>query len=193
MNITVIDNYDSFVYNLVDYMQRSPGVKVSLYRNDKISVSAVFEKKPDAVVISPGPGRPEKAGICIELIKRNPLKVPLLGVCLGHQAIGAAFGANIKQAANIFHGKTSSVTHNGSGLFKSIKNPMTATRYHSLVIDKKTVPAEIEIEAFSEDGEIMAVKHKKRKIYGVQFHPESILTEEGLKMIRNFINMAAEK
>ncbi len=193
MNITVIDNYDSFVYNLVDYMGRSRGVKVRIYRNDSVSATAVIEEKPDAVVISPGPGRPENAGICIELIRKMPDGIPLLGVCLGHQAIGAALGAEIIRAANIFHGKTSSVSHNGKGLFNSIENPMTATRYHSLVIDRKTLPGELEVTAVSEDGEIMGVKHKTRKIYGVQFHPESILTEDGLKLMRNFMDIAREK
>ena len=190
MNITVIDNYDSFVYNLVDYMERNKKVSTKVYRNNRVSVNQVLNSGPDAIVLSPGPGRPEKAGICVELIKQKPPELPLLGVCLGHQAAGFAFKAAVKKAANIFHGKTSLISHDGRGVFKSLKNPFKATRYHSLVLDKNTIPSEIQITAESDDGEVMGIRYEEKMIFGVQFHPESILTEGGLKIVNNFLNIA---
>ncbi len=187
--VLVIDNYDSFTYNLVQYIGEL-GYKVKVFRNDAISIDALKKMKFSHVVISPGPGRPENAGISVDVIKEFGGKIPILGVCLGHQAIGYVFGGNIVRAKNIMHGKTSLVSHNEKDIFKNVKNPFTATRYHSLVIEKKSVPDIIEITALSKDDkEIMAVKHKTLKIYGVQFHPESILTLEGKKILLNFLKI----
>ncbi len=192
LKITVIDNYDSFVYNLCDYMSRNKNVCVTVYRNDEKSVADILNESPDGVVISPGPGRPEDAGISISLIKKLPTDIPLLGVCLGHQALAVAFGGKVLRADRILHGKTSLIHHNGKDIFNRLDNPFEATRYHSLIVDEKTLPPVLKITATSEKKEIMAIKHSKYPFYGVQFHPESILTLCGLKLIENFLNIVEQ-
>jgi len=186
--IILIDNYDSFVYNLYQYLTEF-GYEVKVFRNDEITIDNIISQNPSHIVISPGPGRPENAGIICELIKKCYKTIPILGVCLGHQAIGYAFGASIIQSQQIMHGKVSKIYHNKSALFVNIDNPFNAVRYHSLVIDRKTLPAELEITAHTDDGEIMGVQHKEYKsLQGIQFHPESILTEAGKKILLNFLN-----
>jgi anthranilate synthase/aminodeoxychorismate synthase-like glutamine amidotransferase len=188
--IIVIDNYDSFTYNLVQDI-RQIGYPVTVYRNDAVSVANVTEAGPQAVVISPGPGRPEDAGICLDLIAAMSGKTPLLGVCLGHQCIVQAFGGVIVNAGRLMHGKTSMVTADGQTLFKGIKSPFQAMRYHSLVADRERVPKDLEISAESEDGEIMGIRHRSHMTEGIQFHPESIMTPVGKRLMRNFLRMAA--
>ena len=184
--ILILDNYDSFTYNLVQYLgQLHRDLKV--FRNDKISIRKIRQLNPVKIVISPGPGRPENAGISCELIDKLKDKIPILGVCLGHQAIGYTFGAKIVQAKKIMHGKTSMIYHNKKDIFKNISSPFEATRYHSLVVDKKTLPDVLEITAWTKDREIMGLKHKDYPIWGVQFHPESILTKVGLRLLKNFL------
>lgn len=184
--ILVIDNYDSFTYNLVQYLgQLHKNLKV--FRNDKITVNKIKQLKPDKIVISPGPGRPENAGISCELIFKLKGRIPILGVCLGHQAIGYALGGKIIQAKKIMHGKTSLIYHNKKTIFKDIVCPFEATRYHSLVVEGKTLPKELEITAWTKDKEIMGLKHRELPIWGVQFHPESILTRVGLQLLKNFL------
>ncbi|MEG6570734.1 aminodeoxychorismate/anthranilate synthase component II [Thermoanaerobacterium thermosaccharolyticum] len=184
--LLLIDNYDSFTYNLYQFIgEIYPDIKV--LRNDQIEVSDIILMKPDGIVLSPGPGRPENAGICIDVIKKFSDKIPILGICLGHQAIGCAYGAKIIKSNIIKHGKTSIVTHNGQGLFNGIKNPIRAMRYHSLIIDKDSLTDELEITAEAEDGTIMGIKHKKFPVYGLQFHPESILTEKGKSILKNYV------
>ncbi|OGL39129.1 MAG: anthranilate/aminodeoxychorismate synthase component II [Candidatus Schekmanbacteria bacterium GWA2_38_11] len=185
----LIDNYDSFTYNLVQYFGEL-GERFLVFRNDKITVSEIENKNPPRIVISPGPGVPQKAGITIETIKHFSGKVPILGVCLGHQAIGAAFGGRISQAKRIMHGKVSEIYHDGKYLFENLPNPFIATRYHSLIIDPKSLPDVLEITARSEDGEIMGVRHKEFLLYGVQFHPESILSYAGKELLKNFLNLS---
>ena len=184
--ILVIDNYDSFTYNLVQYLQEL-GAKTVTYRNDKITLNKLKKLKFDRAVISPGPGRPTDSGISCDFIKEFYKKVPILGVCLGHQCIGEVFGGKIIKAPLVMHGKTSQIYHNSKGIFKGLKNPCTATRYHSLIIDKKSLPSNLEVTAKTKDGIIMAIKDKKYPLYGVQFHPESILTGEGKKLLGNFL------
>lgn len=186
--IVLIDNYDSFTYNLVQTLCPL-GAEIEVFRNDVVTVDEVERMKPEAVIISPGPGAPEQAGISVELVRRMSSRVPLLGVCLGHQAIGAAFGAGICHAGRIMHGKTSMISHNASGLYKGLKNPFVAGRYHSLAVSRSNLPPDLEIEATSEDGEIMGMRHKQHPTYGVQFHPESILTPSGKKLLRNFLDL----
>ena len=187
--ILMIDNYDSFTYNVVQYFGKL-GAKIEVYRNDKITINEIEKKKPEALVISPGPCTPKEAGISVEAIRHFAGKIPILGICLGHQSIGVAFGAKIRRARKLMHGKASLVHHNGKFLFEGIKNPFSAIRYHSLVIDRETLPHELEITAESnDDGEIMGIRHKELPIFGVQFHPESILTEDGIKIIENFLNL----
>ncbi|AGB18831.1 anthranilate synthase component II [Thermoanaerobacterium thermosaccharolyticum] len=184
--LLLIDNYDSFTYNLYQFIgEIYPDIKV--LRNDQIEISDIILMKPDGIVLSPGPGRPENAGICIDVIKKFSDKIPILGICLGHQAIGCAYGAKIIKSNIIKHGKTSIVTHNGQGLFNGIKNPIRAMRYHSLIIDKDSLTDELEITAEAEDGTIMGIKHKKFPVYGLQFHPESILTEKGKSILKNYV------
>ena len=185
----LIDNYDSFTYNISQYLGEL-GVKVQVLRNDQIKVNNIFKNfSPKGIIISPGPSTPQNAGICIELIKKSfKRKVPLLGICLGHQAIGVAFGGNVILAHEIFHGKTSKIIHNKKNLFFNIPNPFLATRYHSLTIEKKTLPKELEITAKTEDGIIMGISHKSAPIFGVQFHPESISTENGYSIFKNFLD-----
>ena len=184
--VLVIDNYDSFVYNLVQYLgelNAEPIVK----RNDAITIDEVEDISPHALLISPGPGHPQQAGISVDLIKWAAGKIPVLGICLGHQCIGEAWGGKIVHAPQVMHGKTSLISHNESGLFKNIESPFNATRYHSLMVDPESFPDELKITAKTDDGLIMGLKHKKFEIYGLQFHPESILTAYGHKLIENFL------
>ncbi|MEZ0232788.1 MAG: aminodeoxychorismate/anthranilate synthase component II [Methylophilaceae bacterium] len=184
--LLMIDNYDSFTYNLVQYLGEL-GQDVVVYRNDEIDLAKVAELKPRHIVISPGPCTPNEAGISVPLINEFAGKIPLLGVCLGHQSIGQAFGGNIIHAKKLMHGKTSQVMHQDVGVFKGLPNPFTATRYHSLVIERETIPDCLEITAWTDDGEIMGVRHKTLPVEGVQFHPESILTEYGHELLDNFL------
>ena len=186
--ILMVDNYDSFTYNLVQYLGEL-GVDVVVHRNDKITLKEIEEMRPERIVISPGPCTPEKAGISIEVAKHFAGKVPLLGVCLGHQSIAHAFGGRIIKAGKLMHGKTSMVKHDGKKLFLGLPNPFEATRYHSLVLDRETVPDGFDITAESDDGEIMGLRHRKMFIEGVQFHPESILTTSGKDLLKNFLTM----
>ncbi len=186
--ILLIDNYDSFTYNLYQYL-RELKEEVVVYRNDKIDIEGIRRLKPSKIVISPGPGRPESAGISCPAIKNFYKKIPILGVCLGHQCIGYIFGAKITRAPKIMHGKTSFIYHNGKYIFKKIKNPFLATRYHSLIINRKRFPSNLIVSASTEDGIIMGVKEKSSMLFGVQFHPESILTEEGKKILKNFLDL----
>lgn len=188
--LLMIDNYDSFTYNLVQYLGEL-GQEVLVYRNDEIDLAKVAALKPDHIVISPGPCTPNEAGISVPLIKEFAGKIPLLGVCLGHQSIGQAFGGNIIHAKQLMHGKTSLIHHKNIGVFKDLPNPYTATRYHSLVIEKETLPDCLEITAWTDDGEIMGVRHKTLQVEGVQFHPESILTEHGHALLNNFLKASA--
>ncbi|OGL43799.1 MAG: anthranilate/aminodeoxychorismate synthase component II [Candidatus Schekmanbacteria bacterium RBG_16_38_10] len=188
MNI-LIDNYDSFTYNLVQYFGEL-GESFLVFRNNRITVGEIEKKNPGRIVISPGPGTPQKAGITIDVIKHFSGKVPILGVCLGHQAIGAAYGAEIIQAKKIMHGKTSKIHHDGQYLFKNIPNPFIATRYHSLVIDKESLPSDLKVVARSDDDEIMGIRHHRLSVYGVQFHPESILTNAGKELLKNFLELS---
>ena len=192
--LLMIDNYDSFTYNLVQYFGEL-GEDVRVYRNDKITVKEIEKLKPDRIVISPGPCDPEKAGVSVEAIKKFAGKIPLLGVCLGHQSIGYAYGAKIVRAERLMHGKTSPIYHDGKTIFKGIKNPFEATRYHSLLIKKDTLPDCFEISAWTKEGEIMGIRYKdkgkgKTILEGVQFHPESILTKAGKDILRNFLQLA---
>jgi anthranilate synthase component II len=184
--LLMIDNYDSFTYNLVQYFGEL-GQDVQVHRNDEITLQKVAELKPRYIVISPGPCTPNEAGISVPLIHEFAGKIPLLGVCLGHQSIGQAFGGKIIHAKQLMHGKTSQIHHKNIGVFKDIPNPYTATRYHSLVIERETIPDCLEITAWTDDGEIMGVKHKTLAVEGVQFHPESILTEYGHELLDNFL------
>jgi len=185
--LLMIDNYDSFTYNLVQYLSEI-GQEVKVYRNDKITIEEVNKLNPKYIVISPGPCTPNEAGISLELINSFKGKVPILGVCLGHQSIGQAFGGKIIHAQTIMHGKTSQIFHENTGVFNGIKSPFTATRYHSLVIDKRSLPDCFDITAWTDDNEIMGIKHKDLPIEGVQFHPESILSEYGHDLLKNFLD-----
>lgn len=184
--LLMIDNYDSFTYNLVQYFGEL-GQEVQVYRNDEITLDAIRKMQPEKIVISPGPCTPNEAGISVPVIHEFAGKIPLLGVCLGHQSIGQAFGGKIIRAKQLMHGKTSPIHHKNVGVFKDIPNPYTATRYHSLVIERETIPDCLEITAWTDDGEIMGVKHKTLAVEGVQFHPESILTEYGHELLDNFL------
>ena len=188
--ILLIDNYDSFVYNLYQFIAvEDPDVR--LVRNDRITPEEVLDMKPDAIVISPGPGKPSDAGVCIELIRHLKGRIPILGVCLGHQAIGEAFGATVTHASRLMHGKTSLLTDVADDIiFKGIKKPVQVARYHSLSVQESTLPQELEVTARSDDGELMAMRHREYPIYGLQFHPESVMTPEGSAMIRNFLEAA---
>ena len=191
--ILVIDNYDSFTYNLVQYLgelgaELPVAAEIQVYRNDQISLEQIRHLQPAGIVISPGPGRPEDAGISLQVIEELGPTVPILGVCLGHQGIGQVFGGNVVSAPTLMHGKTSPVHHTGVGVFQELENPLTATRYHSLVIERQTCPDVLEITAWVEDGTIMGVRHRNYShIEGVQFHPESILTSSGKHLLRNFL------
>ena len=188
--IFVLDNYDSFTYNLVQYIGEL-GEKVEVRRNDQVTITDVENLRPDRIVISPGPCTPAEAGVSIELIRHFAGKVPVLGVCLGHQAIGEAFGGHVVRAAHLMHGKTSAVVHDNKTLFKGLPMPMTATRYHSLIVEEKTLPAELEVSAWTteKDGTrtIMGLRHRQHAVEGVQFHPESVLTDAGKKLVGNFL------
>jgi len=191
VKVVMVDNYDSFTYNLVQYMGEL-GAEVTVVRNDQVTVADIEELAPDKIVISPGPCTPKEAGVSVEAILKFAGRIPILGVCLGHQSIGYAFGGNIIHAKSIMHGKTSPIYHHNQGVFKSLTNPFTATRYHSLVIEQATLPDCLEITAWTQDeagklDEIMGVRHKTLDIEGVQFHPESILTEFGHELLRNFL------
>ena len=192
--LLMIDNYDSFTYNLVQYLGEL-GEDVRVYRNDKITIKEIGRLKPDRIVISPGPCDPEKAGVSVDVIKTFAGKIPILGVCLGHQSIGYAYGAKIVRAKRLMHGKTSPIYHDGKTIFKGIKNPFEATRYHSLLIKKDTLPDCFEISAWTKEGEIMGVRYKDKRqgktiLEGVQFHPESILTKVGKDILRNFLELS---
>jgi anthranilate synthase/aminodeoxychorismate synthase-like glutamine amidotransferase len=188
--IFVLDNYDSFTYNLVQYLGEL-GAEVEVRRNDEVTIEEIEAMHPERIVVSPGPCTPQDAGISIELIRHFAGKTPLLGVCLGHQAIGAAFGGEVIRARNLMHGKTSQVEHDGRTIFRGLSSPMTATRYHSLIVSEKDLPSDLEVSAWTSDKDgtrvIMGLRHKRLAIEGVQFHPESVLTDEGKKLVANFL------
>lgn len=188
MKIILLDNYDSFTYNLLHYIGEL-GAEVAVYRNDAISSEALMAKKPDGIVISPGPGTPQQSGICLELIKKASGKIPIFGVCLGHQAIGEAFGGKVIRAPKPMHGKVSEIYHEGRTVFRGLPIPFNATRYHSLIVDRGSLPDCLEVTAITaEDGLIMGLSHKQHNTHGVQFHPESIASEHGHAIIRNFLD-----
>ena len=190
--VFVLDNYDSFTYNLVQYLGEL-GAEVEVLRNDEVTVEEIEAMHPERIVVSPGPCTPRDAGISIELIRHFAGKVPVLGVCLGHQAIGAAFGGQVVRARNLMHGKTSQVEHDGKTIFRGLASPMTATRYHSLVVSEKGLPSDLEVSAWTSDQDgtrvIMGLRHRRFPVEGVQFHPESVLTEEGKKLVKNFLQV----
>jgi anthranilate synthase/aminodeoxychorismate synthase-like glutamine amidotransferase len=190
--IFVLDNYDSFTYNLVQYLGEL-GAEVEVRRNDEVTIEEIEAMHPERIVVSPGPCTPQDAGISIELIRHFAGKTPLLGVCLGHQAIGAAFGGEVIRARNLMHGKTSQVEHDGKTIFRGLSSPMTATRYHSLIVSEKDLPSDLEVSAWTSDKDgtrvIMGLRHKKLDVEGVQFHPESVLTDEGKKLVANFLRI----
>ncbi len=190
--ILVIDNYDSFTYNLVHYLNEL-GAETVVHRNDAMSAAEALGLKPDVVLLSPGPCTPNEAGICLDLLRAAPDGLPIFGVCLGHQAIGQAFGGEVVRAKTLMHGKTSQIHHNGQGVFAGLKNPFTATRYHSLAVEQQVLPEVLEVTAWTEDREIMGFRHKTRPIHGVQFHPESIATECGHDLLANFLELAGVK
>jgi anthranilate synthase/aminodeoxychorismate synthase-like glutamine amidotransferase len=185
--ILLIDNYDSFTFNLAQYLGEL-GASLVVRRNDEITLGEIESMRPERIVISPGPGRPEDAGISVDVIRRIGPQVPILGVCLGHQGIGLAFGGSVVRAGELMHGKTSTVHHDGVGVFRGVTQPFSAGRYHSLVV-AQPLPAELELAAHTEDGTVMGVRHRQYPIHGVQFHPESVLTGEGHKLLRNFLEM----
>ena len=187
--LLMIDNYDSFTYNIVQYF-RELGAEVEVYRNDKITVDEIARKAPRRLVVSPGPCSPLEAGISVEAIQRLAGKIPILGVCLGHQSIGQAFGGKIVRAASLMHGKTSPIHHDNQGLFAGLANPFDATRYHSLIVERETLPDCLRVTAWTAEGEIMGMEHRELLVWGVQFHPESILTLEGKKLLGNFLKMS---
>jgi anthranilate synthase/aminodeoxychorismate synthase-like glutamine amidotransferase len=189
--ILVIDNYDSFTYNLVQYLGEL-GAEVVVRRNDAVSIDEIRELRPSGVLISPGPGRPEEAGISLELVAELGASIPIFGVCLGHQTIAQHFGASIVRANRLMHGRTSSIFHEGAGVFANLPSPLTATRYHSLIVAPETLPAELDVTAWTDQDEIMGVRHKTLPIEGVQFHPESFLTEHGPALIRNWLSSIAK-
>jgi len=190
-SVTLIDNYDSFTWNLVHYLG-SLGATVAVHRNDKISVAEVMASQPDAIVLSPGPCTPREAGICLDLVAAAAPSVPIMGVCLGHQTIGEAFGGDVVRAPIPIHGKLSEIRHNGAGLFRGINGPFAATRYHSLVVKRETLPDVIEATATTDDNLIMALQHRTLPVHGVQFHPESILSEHGHLILKNFLEIARD-
>ena len=190
--ILVVDNYDSFTYNLVHYLAEL-GAETRVVRNDDLTVDEAWALKPEAVLLSPGPCAPDQAGICLSLLTSAPETMPIFGVCLGHQAMGQAFGGNVIRAKSLMHGKTSPIEHSGQSVFKGLPSPFTATRYHSLAVRRDTLPDVLEVTAWTADGEIMGLAHKTRPIYGVQFHPESIATEHGHDLLANFLDLAGVK
>ena len=187
--ILVIDNYDSFTYNLVHYLNEL-GAETAVRRNDALSAAEALAIGPDAVLLSPGPCAPDQAGVCLSLLAAAPDDLPILGVCLGHQAIGQAFGGQVAAAKTLMHGKTSAIHHDGTGVFEGLPNPFTATRYHSLAVRRETLPDVLAVTAWTDDGEIMGLSHASRPIHGVQFHPESIATEAGHDLLGNFLTLA---
>ena len=187
--LLMLDNYDSFTYNLVQYLQEL-GEEVVVHRNDQVSVDAIEALAPRRIVISPGPCSPAEAGISVELIQRLSGTIPMLGVCLGHQSIGHAFGGKVIRAPQLMHGKTSLIHHDGSSVFKGLSNPFTATRYHSLIVERQSLPDCLCVTAWVEDGTIMGLEHRERPLWGVQFHPESILTVEGKRLLQNFLDLS---
>ena len=189
--LLMIDNYDSFTYNLVQYLGEL-GEDLKVYRNDKITVAEIEKLAPEGIIISPGPCTPKEAGVSVETIKHFAGKVPLLGVCLGHQSIGEAFGGDVIRADNLMHGKTSMIYHDGRTIYRDLPNPFEATRYHSLIVKRKTLPACLEVSAETKDGIIMGLRHREFLVEGVQFHPESILTTSGKDLLRNFLKMMRE-
>ena len=186
--ILLLDNYDSFTYNLAQYLGQM-GQTLEVHRNDKITLDEIAAKKPERIIVSPGPCTPQEAGVSIPLIQRFAGKIPILGVCLGHQAIGAAFGGNVIRAPQLMHGKTSEIQHDGKTIFRELPKPFTATRYHSLIVERETLPAELEISAETDDGTIMGLRHRKHRVEGVQFHPESVLTTSGFELLKNFLSV----
>jgi anthranilate synthase component II len=188
--IALIDNYDSFAFNLVHYLGEL-GAEVAVHRNDKVSVKDVLAAKPEAIVLSPGPCTPNEAGICLDLIEQASATVPILGVCLGHQAIGQAFGGKVTRAPSPVHGKLSEVRHQGQGVFRGINGPFKATRYHSLMVERDTLPASLSVTAETDNGLVMGLAHRSLPVHGVQFHPESIASEHGHLMLKNFLELAA--
>jgi len=188
----LIDNYDSFTYNLYHYLV-DLGADVEVWRNDQITVAGILDKSPQGIIVSPGPCTPNEAGICLELVMAVKDKMPLLGVCLGHQSIAQAFGGDIVRAAKVMHGKTSPITHDGTGIFADIPSPFTATRYHSLIVDAATMPDCFTVTAETADGLVMGLKHNDYELYGVQFHPESIASEHGHKLLKNFLTVCEVK
>lgn len=188
--LLMIDNYDSFTFNIVQYFGQL-GEEVKVFRNDEISIEEIASLTPQRLVISPGPCSPEEAGISVAAIREFAGKIPILGVCLGHQSIGAAFGGNVVRSVSLMHGKTSPIHHNGQELFENLPNPFQATRYHSLVVDRPTLPDCLEVTAWVENGEIMGLRHRELPIWGVQFHPESILTEGGMELLNNYLKISA--
>jgi len=187
--ILVIDNYDSFTYNLVHYVNEL-GAETLVRRNDKVSVQEALALAPEAVLLSPGPCTPDEAGICLPLLRGAPADLPILGVCLGHQAIGQAYGGEVIRAKSLMHGKTSKIHHEGKGIFKGLPDGFTGTRYHSLSVRRENLPAVLEVTAWTDDGEIMGFQHRERPVHGVQFHPESIATEYGHELLANFLDLA---
>jgi len=187
--LLMIDNYDSFTYNIVQYLGEL-GEEVRVFRNDKISIAEIEALAPARIVLSPGPCSPEEAGISVEVVKHFAGKIPLLGVCLGHQSIGYAFGGAIVKSATLMHGKTSPILHDGEGLFAGLPNPFQATRYHSLVVQRESLPEELVVTAWVAEGEIMGMRHRTLPVWGVQFHPESILTQGGMELLQNFLDMS---
>lgn len=189
--ILVVDNYDSFTYNLVQLLGALKA-QVRVVRNDELRLSQIWDLSPTGIVISPGPGRPENAGISVSLVLEMASKIPVLGVCLGHQAIGKAFGCRIAPAPKLMHGKTSQILHSGCDIFRDLENPFKATRYHSLVVERRSLPAELEVTAETEDHIVMGIRHRHYPVYGVQFHPESILTMSGTLILKNFLDIVRE-
>ena len=190
--ILVVDNYDSFTYNLVHYLNEL-GAETLVRRNDALTAEEAIAMKPEGVLLSPGPCTPNEAGICLDLLRQAPQDLPIVGVCLGHQAIGQAFGGEVVRASQLMHGKTSPIHHTDKGVFKGLPEPFTATRYHSLSVKRDTMPAELEVTAWTDDGEVMGVQHVSRPIFGVQFHPESIATEGGHALLSNFLDLAGAR
>ena len=186
--LLLIDNYDSFTYNLVHYLGEL-GAEVEIYRNDALSADDALALNPRGIVLSPGPCDPDRAGICLELIEKNTGGIPLLGVCLGHQAIGQTFGGKVVRAPSLMHGKTSDIQHSGDGLFEGVPTPFSATRYHSLVVERQSLPDCLEVTAQTDDGVIMGLAHRKHPVHGVQFHPESIASEQGHELLKNFLQI----
>lgn len=189
--LLMIDNYDSFTFNIVQYLAQL-GEEVKVVRNDELGVADIAALRPDRIVVSPGPCSPEEAGISVAAIREYAGKIPLLGVCLGHQSIGAAFGGRVVRSVSLMHGKTSPIHHDGKGLFVGLPNPFNATRYHSLVVERSTLPDCLEVTAWVENGEIMGMRHRELPVWGVQFHPESILTEGGMQLLNNFLSLSRQ-